>query len=87
MKILYTPLTMEDSEEFYRLAGDERVAATMRFDCPHTREESDRILADYIGEGNRTFALRFQPEENFWRFCIQERSRIRYSRSFSDAGS
>ncbi len=66
MKILYTPLTMEDGEEFYRLAGDEQVAATMRFDCPHTREESDRILADYIGEGNRTFSLRFQPDEELF---------------------
>ena len=62
MKILYTPLTMEDSEEFFHLAGDERVAATMRFSCPRTRKESDRILADYLSEGNRTFALRFQPD-------------------------
>ncbi len=66
MKILYTPLTMEDGEEFYHLAGDEQVAATMRFDCPHSREESDRVLADYISEGNRTFALRFQPEEKLF---------------------
>lgn len=62
VKILYTPLTMEDSEEFFHLAGDERVAATMRFDCPRTREESDRILTDYLSVGNRTFALRFQPD-------------------------
>ena len=57
---------MEDREEFFRLAGDRRVAATMRFDCPHTIEESDRILADYISEGNRAFALRFQPEDRLW---------------------
>lgn len=66
MKILYSPLTMEDSEAFFHLAGDERVAKTMRFDCPHTREESDQILADYLTEGNRTFALRFQPEGELW---------------------
>ncbi len=66
MKILYTPLTMEDSEAFYRLAGDERVAATMRFDCPRTRAESDRILADYISRGNRSFALRFQPDDELF---------------------
>ncbi len=66
MKILYTPLTMEDSEEFFHLAGDERVASTMRFDCPHTQEESNRILADYISKGNRTFALRFQSEEKLF---------------------
>ena len=65
-KILYMPLTMEDGEEFYRLAGDEKVAATMRFDCPHTREESDRILSDYLSEGNRTYALRFQPDGPLW---------------------
>ena len=65
-KILYTPLSMADSLEFFRLAGDERVAATMRFDCPRTTEESDRILADYISGGNRAFALRFQPEEPLW---------------------
>ena len=65
-KIVYTPLTMEDNKEFFRLAGDERVAATMRFDCPHTQEESDRILADYLSEGNRAFALRFRPGEDLW---------------------
>lgn len=66
MKIVYTPLTMEDSEGFFHLAGDERVAATMRFECPRTREESDRILADYLSEGNRAFALRSEPEEELW---------------------
>ena len=66
MDILYTPLTMADSLEFYHLAGDERVAATMRFDCPHTLAESDRILSDYLSGGNRSFALRFSPDEALW---------------------
>ena len=65
-KILYAPLTMKDSKEFFKLAGDERVAATMRFDCPRSIEESDLILADYISGCNRAFALRFQPEDELW---------------------
>lgn len=65
-KIVYTPLTGKDSPEFFHLVGDPRVAATMRFDCPRTMEESDRILEDYLSEGNRAFALRFQPEEPLW---------------------
>ncbi len=66
MEIIYTPLTMGDGEAFFRLAGDERVAATMRFDCPGTREDSDRILADYISDGNRSFALRFREKEELF---------------------
>ena len=66
MEIVYDPLRMEDSEEFFSLAGDERVAATMRFDCPHTKEESDRILADYLVRGNRSFALRWEPKGRLW---------------------
>ena len=66
MHILYTPLTQEDSPAFFRLAGNPKVAATMRFDCPNTREESDRVLADYLSEGNRAFALRFHPEDDLW---------------------
>ena len=66
MKILYTPLTMENSEEFYHLAGNERVAATMRFDCPHTKEESDRVLADYLSKGNHPYALRSEPDGELW---------------------
>ena len=65
-EILYEPLTMEDSEEFFNLAGNESVAATMRFDCPHTRAESDLILADYISGSNRAFALRFQHGAELW---------------------
>ena len=65
-EILYTPLTMADGEEFFHLAGNERVAATMRFDCPKTREESDRILSNYLAGGNRAFALRSHPEEALW---------------------
>ena len=65
-EIFYAPLTMADSAEFFHLTGNPRVAATMRFDCPHTREESDRILADYISGGSRCFALRFQPEGRLW---------------------
>ena len=65
-QIIYEPLKMKDSVEFYSLAGDERVAATMRFDCPRTREESDRILADYLSGGNRVFALRSQPGGRLW---------------------
>lgn len=65
-KIVYTPLTMADSREFYELAGDERVAATMRFDCPRSLKESDRILEDYLAEGNRTFALRSGEGEPLW---------------------
>lgn len=71
---------MEDGEAFFHLAGDKRVAATMRFDCPRTREESDRILADYLSEGNRTYALRFQPEgkmvQNFGRLYSGNQYRI-----------
>lgn len=62
MNVIYTPLTMNDSEEFFRLAGDKRVAATMRFKCPQTIAESDRILADYVSEGNRTFAFRSETD-------------------------
>lgn len=65
-KIVYAPLTAEDCEEFFHLTGDPRVAATMRFDCPHTLEESNRILADYLSGSNRVFALRFQPESRLW---------------------
>ena len=57
---------MKDSKEFFKLAGDERVAATMRFDCPHSIEESDLILADYISGCNRAFAIRFQPDGELW---------------------
>lgn len=64
MKIIYTPLTMENSKEFFHLASDERVAATMRFDCPHTIDESNRILADYTSEGNRAFAIRLQSGDD-----------------------
>ena len=66
MKILYNPLTMKDSMEFYHLAGDKRVAATMRFDCPRNRNESDGILSEYISAGNHTFALRFKPTESLF---------------------
>lgn len=66
MEIIYTPLEIKDREEFFHLAGNARVAATMRFDCPHTLAESDRILSDYISGGNRAFALRFQPHEALW---------------------
>ena len=66
MEIIYEPLTMADSTEFYHLAGDERVAATMRFDCPHTISESDDVLQDYLSGGNRTFALRFPEEHALW---------------------
>ena len=66
-KILYTPLTMADSLEFFRLAGDQRVAATMRFDCPRTIKESDRILADYISGS---------PRPHCSGTCIWERSAV-----------
>ena len=66
MKILYTPLTAADGEEFFRLAGDERVAKTMRFSCPRSRAESDRILADYLADGSRTFALRSPENGRLW---------------------
>ena len=66
MEIIYTPLTMADREEFYQLAGNEKVAATMRFDCPHTQAESDAILADYLSDGNRSFALRFPGGDALW---------------------
>ena len=66
MNIVYEPLKKEDSEEFFRLVGDPRVAATMRFDCPRTLQESDRILADYMAPENRSFALRFRPGEPLW---------------------
>ena len=66
MEIIYTPLSMADHEEFFHLAGNERVAATMRFDCPHSLAESDAVLADYLSEGNRTFALRFPSEPELW---------------------
>ena len=73
MKIIYSPLNTNDSEDFFHLAGDERVAATMRFDCPRTKEESDIILADYVSKGNKTFALRFQPEgEMFGIFAFKK---------------
>ena len=61
----YQPLSIEDGEDFFHLVGDERVAKTMRFDCPKTREESDRILADYMSEGNRSFALRTESDGKF----------------------
>ena len=57
---------MADRGEFFHLTGNPQVAATMRFDCPRTLEESDRILENYISGGNRTFALRFQPEAPLW---------------------
>ena len=62
MELVYTPLTMEDHQEFFRLAGDPRVAVNMRFDRPETPEDSDRVLADYLAEGNRAFGIRLQPE-------------------------
>ena len=62
----YTPLTLADSAEFFLLAGNERVAATMRFDCPQTRAESDAVLAAYIAAGNRAFAIRSQPGTPLW---------------------
>ncbi len=63
MNIVYKPLTMDAKEDFYTLAGDERVAATMRFDCPKTLDESTRILEDYISDGNRAFAIRSKADE------------------------
>ena len=66
MRILYEPLTPEDGAEFFALAGDPRAAASMRFACPRTRQESDRILADYLAGENRAFALRFRPGEPLW---------------------
>ena len=66
MEIIYTPLTMADCEEFFHLAGNEQVAATMRFACPHTRKESDAVLADYLSAGNRTYALRFPGQSKLW---------------------
>ena len=66
MEIIYEPLQMSDSAAFYRLAGDPRVAATMRFDCPRSAAESDAILEDYLSDGNRSFALRFPGEPGLW---------------------
>ena len=66
MTIHYAPLTRADSAAFFRLTGNPQVAATMRFDCPRTQEESDQILETYLAEGNRTFALRFEPEGELW---------------------
>ena len=65
MSIIYTPLKPEDSSEFFCLAGNEKVAATMRFDCPKNIEESDKILESYISQGNRTFAIRSE-EGQLW---------------------
>lgn len=66
MEIIYTPLTMADSRAFYQIAGDERVAATMRFECPRTQTESDAILSDYLSAGNRCYGLRFPENPKFW---------------------
>lgn len=66
MEIQYRPLTRADGAAFYQLIGQEKVAATMRFDCPHTQAESDQILETYLAEGNHTFALRFEAHGALW---------------------
>ena len=64
--ILYTPLKNSDSEDFFTLAGDERVAATMRFDCPKNKEESDEVLKYYLSEENLSFAIRSESHGQMW---------------------
>ena len=66
MTIHYAPLTRADRAAFFRLTGEEQVAATMRFDCPRTQAESDQILETYLAPGNHTFALRFEPDGEMW---------------------
>ena len=65
MEIQYRPLTRADGAAFYQLIGQEKVAATMRFDCPRSRAESDHILEEYLCPDNRTFAL-CSPQGALW---------------------
>lgn len=62
MQLIYEPLTIENSKEFFHLAGNRKVAETMRFTCPSDREESDLILRSYLAPGNRTFAVRMEKQ-------------------------